>query len=347
MVFVKEKLCDVPACYAVNAIIRDGALYCVVASDDRGPCHLVDAKTREKHTLWAAEGGTMSIVPLPGRNGEFLISQKFLPVFQSLGAQIMRAYPEENGGWRHTLWLKLPYVHRFDLLHRGNQRYFLGCILSDTDQPAADLSAPGSLVASPIDPDFNPPEALKTIAAGMTRNHGYWKIDKGAYSAALTSCDEGVFYVEPPEYESGAWKIEKILDVPASDIALCDIDGDGEEELAAIEPFHGNHFRVYRKTGQGYEKIYEYPREIAFAHVVWGGELLGEPVFLGGCRRMDQDFFLLRWENGRIAEQMIETGAGPSNIAPFAWQGRQYILSANHGLDEAALYSVGRTDRMA
>ena len=340
MRFIKEKLCDVPACYAVSPIIRDERLFYAFASDDRGPCRLVDALSREAHTLWEEDGGTMSIVPLPGRNGEFLISQKFLPVFASLEAQIMRAYPEEGGGWRHALWLKLPYVHRFDLLHRGEQRYFLGCILSDTLAPAADFSVPGSLVASPIDSDFNPPDALKTIATGMTRNHGYWRIDRGAYSAALTACDEGIFYVEPPERAGGAWKVERILDVPASDIALCDIDGDGEEELAVIEPFHGNHFRVYKKLGHGYEQIYEYPREIAFTHVVWGGKLLGEPVFLGGCRSMDRDFFMLRWENGRIVEQMIETGAGPSNIAPFAWQGRQYILAANHGLGEVALFSV-------
>lgn len=339
MNFQKTHLCRLPCCYAVSPLTLDGRLKYLLATDDTGPCYCIDAQTLERETVWEEPGGTMSIIPLPGTNGEFLASQLFLPNFTSLHARIVRM-TREDGQWKQRLWMDLPYVHRFDLLHRGDQHYFLGCILSSTLAERADWSKPGTLVAAPIGADFAPPAALETIAVGMSRNHGYWRMDRPGYSEAYTACDQGVFRVAPPLAPGQAWTLERLLDVPASDVAVCDLDGDGQEELATIEPFHGNAFVIYKKDGSAYRELYRYPTPVDFLHAIWGGRLCGEPVFLAGCRDLDKELFVIRWTPHGPKAQIIERGFGPSNVAVFGDGETDYILTANRQSDEGALFTV-------
>lgn len=335
---IKKHLCEVPFCYAVSAMEIDGRLKYLFATDDLGPCCCIDAETGKKETVWEAPGGTMSIIPLPGENS-FLASRNFLPGFTARESEIVKV-TYVNGEWVVLPWMKLPYVHRFDLLYRNGTYYFLGCILSTTDKPHAEWDRPGRLVAAEVGENFSPPPKLSVIAEGMTRNHGYLRVDRGTYDEAYTACDEGVFHITPPEVCGGQWMVEKILDKAASDIALYDIDGDGIEELATIEPFHGDRFTIYRKTGNEYEEIYSYPDPTEFLHVVWGGMLGGKPAFLGGCRAANRDFFMLRWEDGEIKKEMIETGRGPSNIFVLALPQEDRILVANRESSEAVVFTI-------
>ncbi|MEY8420435.1 hypothetical protein AALA83_14305 [Oscillospiraceae bacterium 44-5] len=339
MNFEKTHLCRLPCCYAVSPLTLDGRLKYLLATDDHGPCYCIDAQTLEQETVWEETGGTMSIIPLPGTNGEFLASQRFLPGFAALHARIVRM-TRENGRWTERLWMELPYVHRFDLLYRGEQRYFLGCILSTTEEEQADWSKPGTLAAAPVDAGFSPPAALETIAVGMSRNHGYCRMERAGYSEAYTACDQGVFRVAPPEAPGGAWTVEQLLTIPASDVAVCDLDGDGQEELATIEPFHGSAFVIYKKLGDNYREIYRYPTPVDFLHAIWGGLLCGEPVFLAGCRDLDKELFLVRWTPEGPREEIIERGFGPSNVAVFGDEETGYILTANRQSDEGALFTV-------
>lgn len=338
MEFIKEHLCQLPYCYAVSAMEIEGRLKYLFATDDTGPCYSIDAETGDKDTVWKEPGGTMSIVPLAGQNA-FLASQKFLPGFAARSARIVRA-DFEDGQWQVSPWMELPYVHRFDLLRRNGVCWFLGCILTTTDKPKADWSYPGQLVVAEIDEEFSAPKNLMVIAEGMTHNHGYLRMQREGYDEAYTACDEGIFRVVPPETREGEWTVEKILDKAASDIALCDIDGDGEEELAAIEPFHGNQFVVYKKYGTEYKELYRYPEPMEFIHVVWGGKLGGKPVFLGGCRAINKEFFVLSWEDGKMQMQKIETDHGPSNVFVLRMPHEDRILTANRESAESAVFTV-------
>ena len=188
--------------------------------------------------------------------------------------------------------------------------------------------------------NLSSPVSLKIVAGGMTRNHGYWRVQNPDFTSALTSCDQGVFEVLPPEIRGEDWIVRHILDRPVSDIALCDIDGDGVPELAAIEPFHGAEFNVYRRTVEGYTPVYGYPGSLEFCHVVWGGRLRGRPVFIGGCRGGDRELFLLRWENGSFTTETIESGMGPANVAVVNGDDYDLLLVANHEIGEAALFVV-------
>ncbi len=133
------------------------------------------------------------------------------------------------------------------------------------------------------------------------------------------------------------------MDWPISDISAVDIDGDGELEFATIEPFHGTFFRIYKKTGSTFKKIYEHPETTEFYHVVQGNTLAGVPVFIGGCRRGKQQLFYIRADKADPAEmkmELIEEGVGPSNVYVVHETGRDILVSANREKAEAALYFV-------
>lgn len=339
MKLTKKHLCRLPSCYAVSALPVVGRLRYLFAADDAGACLSIDAETLATDYIWDSPGGTMSIVPLPGFDGEFLASRRFLPGFESLHAEIVRVC-WRNNRWEIAPWLKLPYVHRFDILERGGVRYFLGCILSSTSGEHADWSCPGYLVAGELNDRFEAPMELIRIAEGMTHNHGYCRVEKDGFSSALTTCDEGIFEVVPPAQRDGEWIVRKLLDVPASDVAIVDLDGDGTDELAVIEPFHGNAFVVYKPIGGVYREVYRYPYAMDFVHAIWGGKLKGKPVFLCGCRAIHKELFYLEWSDGAIREHVIELGYGPSNVHVIHADTEPEILVANRESGECAVFLV-------
>lgn len=337
MKWTKRHLCDLPFCYAVGSVQTDGRTQYLFATDDTGPCYAIDAETGRRETVWDGPGGTMSIVPLPGQNGSFLASQNFMPGFAAAHARIVRV-DRTWEGWRVEPWLELPYVHRFDLLQRGGVYYFLGCILSSTTQDQAQWDEPGSLVAATLSPFFAPPARLTTIADGMSRNHGYCRVEREGFTQGYTACDQGVFQVTPPEAPDREWSVRRLLTDPASDVAVCDVDGDGREELAVIQPFHGDVFAVYHADGQAYRPIYLYPKEAPFLHAIWGGTLCSRPVFLAGCRDADKEFFMVCQEGAELTAHVIESGFGPSNVAVLPGADRDTVLIANRQSHEGALF---------
>lgn len=333
-----EHLTEIEDCYACAAIVSYGRLYYIFASDAVGRCCAIDAETKEVSVLWDEPGGTMSIIPLAETKGEFLISQRFWPGFKAKNARILRARPVSPGKWAMETWLELPYVHRFDIIKTDGGNYFLGCTLSSTDQPQADFNVPGALVGARLDSGYNPPEKLYTFHTGMTRNHGYWRnIDS---QVSYASCDEGVFSIIPPMSEGADWQVEKILDRPTSDIAFCDIDGDGKQELACIHPFHGDEYCLYRLENGAYKEFYRYPEPIDFTHVVWGGLLAGRPAFLGGYRGKSKELFALYWDNGEICRQTLAAGGGPSNVALISDETKSLVMVANHACGSADLLHI-------
>jgi hypothetical protein len=336
MKITKRHLCDLPCCYAASYVERNGRNLLLLAPDAPGPCYGFDSVTFQQETVWEQPGGTMAMIPVPGGNGDFLAVQRFFPGFQAQKAEVVHAQ-NKNGEWYIKTLFQLPYVHRFEVLERDGRRYLLCGTLCTSKKNENDWSSPGGLYAAELPDDPNNPIKLSQIASGMTRNHGFWRVNQ---LTALTSCDQGVYEVWPPDKRGGNWVVHKIIDKPASDIALCDIDGDGENEMAVIEPFHGSQFNIYRKGENGYSLLYQYPHKTEFLHVVWGGKIRGQPVFIGGCRGGNKELFLLRWQNGKIVNEIIDKGAGPANVSVINMPDRDLILAANHEIGEGAVYIV-------
>ncbi len=337
----KIVLDEIYRCYCTSSVTVDGVLKILLASEEvEGSCYAYFGENfSQKEVVWEKAGGTMSIVEIPGSNGEFLAVQKFFPGFNALNSKIVWG-KYVDGKWQIKDFISLPYVHRFDILQANGKRYFLGCTLCDSKAARDDWSAPGRLWVGELPDDLNQPMELKSIQEGLLKNHGYCKGIFEGKEAGYTTCDSGIYVAVPPQSSGEEWTVHHIYDEPTSDVAVYDLDGDGEKELAIIAPFHGNQFKILKYKKDKYEEVYSYPKPIDFAHAVWAGDIRGKATIVGGIRRMDCELFYIQYDGEEYLHEMIETGVGTANVAIVRQPQRDIIISANHTKNEAAVYLI-------
>ena len=344
MTIEKKFLANLPRCYAASAMVIDGETTLLLATEGEGPCLAYSGRDFEsERRVWEGPGGTMSMVAIPGKKGEFLAIQKFFKLFQWDEAIIVWVKPDKDGGFAVREILRLPYIHRFDLFRSGDSIHFLGCTLAESKETRDDWSKAGKVYVGKLADDWDRPLELSVLKEGLFRNHGYSRSIWKGREAGLVTSDEGAFALLPPLGLGGEWSVERFMDWPISDIAACDIDGDGELEYATIEPWHGEYFRIYKRKGEGFSRIYEHPEVSEFYHVVADARLRGRPTFIGGCRRGSQHLFYVQAVSisPLVLEAVtIENGVGPSNVAVVHDGDRDVIVSANREKGEAALYFV-------
>jgi hypothetical protein len=340
----KKVMAELPRCYATACFDIDGEPTILFATEGEGACFAFSGPDfGDKRSVWEGPGGTMSIVPIPGTRGEFLAVQKFFKLFQWDEAVIVWVKPQPGGGFAQRQILHLPYIHRFDLFKVGDRIHFLGCTLAESKETRDDWTKPGKIYVGELDPDWEKPLETRIFRDGLFRNHGYSRSTWKGREAGLVTSDEGAFALIPPSGADEDWSIDRFMDWPISDIAGCDIDGDGELEYATIEPWHGDRFRVYKKSGGAFRRVFEHPEVAEFYHVVAPARLRGESVFIGGCRRGSQQLFYVRASSREplvLEAVAIEGGVGPSNAAVLNEADRDLIISANREKGEAALYFV-------
>ncbi|MBP6764994.1 MAG: hypothetical protein KA141_08360 [Rubrivivax sp.] len=338
----KQFLITLNRCYSATHIQVDGQTRVLLATEGEGQCLAWAGPGYDAaQEVWAGPGGTMSMVPIPGTNGEFLAVQKFFKMFQWEEAKLVHVKPLADGSYAVTDVLHLPYIHRFDLVPVGERLYFIGCTLATTKESREDWSSPGKIFVG----EYTGPGPLQVqvLKDGLTQNHGFSRLEREGRVTSLVTCQQGAFEVTPPQTPGADWQVRQFMDWPISDIAAIDIDGDGELEFATIEAFHGSYYRVYKQAGGQWQKIYEHPEVSEFYHVVTGTTLAGNPVFLGGCRRGKQQLFYVHALPGtplQLQAEVIEEGVGPSNVHMLHEAGRDIIVSANREKAEAALYIV-------
>jgi hypothetical protein len=317
-------------------------VYAVLASESiDGPCYAYTGDSfTEKEVIWEKAGGTMSLIQIPGSNGEFIAVQKFFPGFQSAGAKLVWGRRTGRGVWEVRDLVSLPYVHRFDLFALGNEIYILATTLCGSKKDREDWSDPGTVYVGklPARPEMG--VQFTPILENLTKNHGYCRGFWGQSPAGFVTSEEGIMALLPPKPGETAWETLWLLERPVGDVVVWDIDGDGVDELVTIEPFHGNQFVVNKKQDNGYEAVYRYPGEIDFAHAVVGCTLRGTSAVIGGIRRKNSELFILTCKAGRYEAEVVERGIGPSNVAVVNGRERDLIISANHTRNQAAVYVV-------
>ena len=349
MKFQKKILTEMERCYSVTAMEISGRPGVYFASEGRhGSCVAFDLATlSEKTVVWEEPGGTMGMVPIPGRPGEFLAGQKFFQLYDWEEALVAWVRPDGSGGFEAIPILQLPYLHRFDILERDGKCHLIASTLAAHKSARDDWSCPGAVYTAPLPDDPREPLALSVQLGGLYQNHGYERGEWDGLPAGFVSGEQGVFALIPPGEGEQRWQVKKLMDRAVSDIAFADLDGDGKLEMAAIEPFHGCYYRVYRQKDGGWEMIYQHPEVSDFYHVAASGKVGGKPVFLGGCRRGKQQLFLLRWNpsvSGGVEEILVDEGVGPSNAILVNQPEGDVIYSANREKAQAAAYLISEEE---
>ncbi len=332
----RENFATIEKGYAIATCEIDGKRKLFAAAEGQGPCYMYDYESLEKEVVWEEPGGTMSIVPIPGRNGEIFATQNFFPVFDAKESVVVYGtYDRENKRWDLTEVCKVPYLHRFDVIDIDGSLLFVGGKLCQNKTEVQDWSTSGSLVFAEIPENITDEWEIKTFYEGITKHHGYCL--QREEDRFFVSGVEGLFEVTLPQRIEDGLVIEKIIDREISDMAIVDIDGDGAYEIATIEMFHGNELAINKMIDGEYKKVFTHP--IAFGHVIWGGKILGEPSFIVGSRRDDCLIELITCKDGAYLVSKIDGDVGPSQLLVFEDGEASVAFSANRQRDTFALYT--------
>lgn len=349
MNFRKTVIDEIFKCYSVNALRVEGDTQLIFAGEGPGSCQIFSGdQFSEKKVLWSNEdafGGTMSIVTLSEEEGSFLVSKGFYSMVDSETSGIY-LYQKVNGGYKETKLLSIPYLHRFDLVRAGDRRFIIAASLHGGKTDKEDWSKPGKLYYAVLPHDLATTSQgqlkLEILKETMYKNHGFNKGIWNGRESVFVASQEGVITVTPPLENDGQWLIEEILDFPVSDIAVIDLDQDGEPELAVLSPFHGNQFNVYKKVDGNYVSVYTYPKALDFYHAIYADNFMGVPSFVIGARKEDMDLYLVQFDkkSGQFISHLIDTGVGAANARIIHTSQGDMIMAANRQINQAAIYQA-------
>lgn len=341
MRYEKQIIDRIEVCYALTKLVKDGRDVLVAAAEKRAPCRLYELDGACIGQIWDSPGGIMTMVPVPGGNGTFLSTQAFFSPDESTEARIVCAKEREDG-WTLTKVRDIPHIHRFDIIPKHGINYVIACTLKSGHEYPSDWRSPGRIWTGVLPDDPEHPLELTVFQDGLTRNHGYTRYERDGEISCVISCDEGVFLVSPPEEPDQPWRMERLLDSPASDAVLIDLDGDGQAELLTLSPFHGDTLAIWHRGPNGYQKVYEHPEKLPFLHAITAGTVYGRPVVFvghrGGAMRL-LGFWYDR-ARGTYCTDVLDEHAGTANCMLFERSGHPALLAANRELDQVAIYDI-------
>ena len=342
----KKIIYNLEKCYSIAPLFYKNKNHILVAAEKINDCILFDMDGNKIETIWNQPGGVMTMVQVPNTDGQFLATHKFYSPNDSKDAKIIIATPNNNS-WDIKTLVDLPHIHRFDILERNGIKYLIACTLKSGHQYKDDWSSPGKVYVGILPDDlsqFNDDNQLKlsVIKDDMLKNHGYCRLEEDGINKAIICCKQGVFKFSPPAQIEDSWDIEKLLDIPASDAVLIDIDEDGEKELFTISPFHGDCISIYKKINNKFEKVYTYDNNPKFAHSIWSGTICNKPVVVIGHREADKNIILFQYDknNNNYKYEIIDSQCGSANIYKFEQNNKEFLLSTNREINEVAIYEI-------
>ena len=90
----KKVISNLNKCYAMAELNYKGEHCFLVAAEKQDPCYLFAEDGTKLETVWTKPGGVMTMVQVPGSDGQFLATHKFYSPNDSLDARIVIATPK-------------------------------------------------------------------------------------------------------------------------------------------------------------------------------------------------------------------------------------------------------------
>lgn len=306
--------------YAVATGTLAGSLCLIGASEQRGGgCSAVTLDGSAVHQqIWTDCGGTMKVCA-DGAGGLFGI-QNFIMGTAATDTKVVWC-TKKSGGWESKTVVEMPCIHNLAVVGRANERSLVIATLCASRKDGNDWSHPGAVYAAPIlEEGIGAP---RLIVDGITKNHGFLhRTDASGCESVYVSGSEGVFALHVPTTASGKWEVEQLLALEVSDLCLCDIDGDGEEEVGVYEGFHGNRFCVYDKTDGTYQRVFSLP--VTFGHPVYGGH----GRMYAGSRKGEGELYEIWCEEGQYRVRELAKEMYASSLCEVNYEGCAGIVAA-------------------
>lgn len=339
----KKVLIELPMAYslAVFRAANDEPWQYFAGSEGDGPLLHWACRRCEPVVLAEGPGGFISLVPWPTEQGLWLItSQSFKPGFQAEDCRLA-AYAVETADPPRDLG-PMPFAHRIDLIQLHGQRVLLASTLCSGKATREDWSQPGGVFAAVIEEKGQGPLEWRPLAEGLRANHGMDRAHLGGTlgDGYLLSCREGLFHLALPPAADAPWPLEQLAEGEHSDAFAFDAEGRGTADIFAIRPFHGNVLCCCRFDGTDWRQ-HTIAEDLSFGHVVWAGEILGQPGLIAGARRGEADLRLYRFTGAKYTCETIDTGIGAAQLRVYeSTPERARLLVSARETDEVLLYEL-------
>jgi hypothetical protein len=333
----KRVILGIEEVYTANAFQAGTGFYIGAGSETKPQVYLYDIRTGDNSQVSDSPGGMMSFISVPGNPDLFVSIMGLFPPFIG-GEAGLFMHKRMNGGWQTHRALHLPFAHRCEILNRAGKNFLFAATVSTYKENPQDWSNPGALHLIEID---DAPEATwksRVIDSSITRNHGMTRTRINDKETICISGKEGIFFLE--QRPGDEWNLQPVFNREVSEMTFIDLDGDGQDELVTIEPFHGETLNVYKNTGKKWElRISD---SLSFGHGLSSGIIKHKPVIVVGNRSRSlalESFAIHDLVKGKFDRVVIEENAGPTQTQVFSVGDEDYILSANQRKNEVTLYS--------
>jgi hypothetical protein len=332
----KRVILEIEAVYTANAFRVGSEFYIGAGSETKPEVYLYNITTGKTSLVKDSPGGVMSFLPVPGNPDLFVSIMGLFPPFIGGEAGIF-LHRRINGDWQTTRVLHLPYAHRCEILNRDGKNFLFAATVSTYKDNPQDWSNPGEVHLIELDERPGTTWESRVIDRSITRNHGMIRTRINGNETICISGKEGIFYLEQESGEN--WVIRPMFQREVSEMTFIDLDGDGQDELVTIEPFHGETLNIYKKTVNNWEL--KCSDSLSFGHGLSSGFIGQKPVIVVGNRSGSlalESFHVIDLKRGRYERAVIEEHAGPTQTQVFSAGDTDYILSTNQRNNEVALY---------